>query len=61
MNYLAKSFDKFVVLTNDNLNEWKGTNLVVISNPLSFYPEESSSLLKPKVIAVGKQEFKRIR
>ena len=55
MNYLAKSFDKFIVLTNDNLNEWKGKNVVVISNPLSFYPKESSTLLNKKVIAVGKQ------
>ena len=55
MNYLAKSFDKFVVLTNDNLQEWKLDNLIVIPNPLSFYPEKSSTLLNKKVIAVGKQ------
>ena len=55
MNYLGNSFDKFVVLTNDNLNEWKLKNTVVISNPLSFYPLKSSTLLNKKVIAVGKQ------
>ncbi|WP_395052114.1 glycosyltransferase family 4 protein [Flavobacterium sp.] len=55
MNYLAKSFDKFVVLTNDNMQEWKLDNLIVISNPLSFYPQESSTLQNKKVIAVGKQ------
>ncbi len=59
MNYLAKSFDKFIVLTNDNLNEWKGKNVVVISNPLSFYPEKSSTLLNKKVIAVGKQGIQK--
>ena len=59
MNYLAKSFDKFIVLTNDNLNEWNGKNVVVISNPLSFYPEKSSTLLNKKVIAVGKQGIQK--
>lgn len=59
MNYLAKSFDKFVVLTDDNLKEWNGTNLVVISNPLSFYPQQSSTLVNKKVIAVGKQGIQK--
>jgi glycosyltransferase involved in cell wall biosynthesis len=59
MNQLAKSFDKFVVLTEDNILEWKLDNLVVISNPLSFYPTESSSLQNKKVIAVGKQSFQK--
>jgi glycosyltransferase involved in cell wall biosynthesis len=55
MNYLAKSFDRFVVLTQDNIAEWNIKNLTVIPNPLSFYPESSSSLQHKKVIAVGKQ------
>ena len=59
MNYLAKSFDKFIVLTNDNLKEWELDNTVVISNPLSFYPKESSTLLNKKVIAVGKQGIQK--
>jgi hypothetical protein len=62
MNYLAKSFDKFVVLTDDNLKNGMGTNLVVISNPLSFLSEESSFIIKQKGdCSCGKQEFKRIR
>lgn len=59
MNQLAKSFDKFVVLTEDNILEWKLDNLVVISNPLSFYPIESASLQRKTVIAVGKQSFQK--
>lgn len=59
MNYLGRSFDRFVVLTNDNCKEWQLNNLQVISNPLSFFPEESSSLQNKKVIAVGKHGFQK--
>lgn len=60
MAFLANNFSKFVVLTNGNLNEWQLLkNLAVIPNPLSFYPESSSSLLNKKVIAVGKQCYQK--
>lgn len=59
MNSLAKSFDRFVVLTNDNVAEWNLKNIIVISNPLSFYPEKSSALNNKNVIAVGKQGFQK--
>ncbi|HLA56755.1 MAG TPA: glycosyltransferase, partial [Flavobacterium sp.] len=38
MNLLGRQFDKFVVLTHDNIPEWTMRNVIVISNPLSFYP-----------------------
>jgi len=53
MQKLGRKFDAFIVLTNGNLKEWKGNNLKVIPNPLSFYPTNSSSLQKKRVIAVG--------
>lgn len=59
MNILAKKYDKFVVLTNENRKEWPLQNLEVISNPLSFYPEASASLTAKKVIAVGKQSHQK--
>lgn len=60
MNILGKNFTRFVVLTYGNLLEWKGfNNLQVISNPLSFYPKESSSLTNKKVIAVGRQCYQK--
>ena len=59
MTQLSKKFDRFVVLTNDNLTEWHGKNVIVISNPLSFYPEQSSNLESKTVIAVGKQSFQK--
>tara|TARA_R110002050_G_scaffold74791_6_gene160452 strand:+ start:892 stop:1998 length:1107 start_codon:yes stop_codon:yes gene_type:complete len=54
MDYGAKKYDAFVVLTRGNVSEWKSKNIKVISNPLSFFPEESASLKNKKVIAVGK-------
>ena len=59
MNVLAKKYDKFVVLTNENRKEWPLQNLEVISNPLSFYPEASATLTAKKVIAVGKQSHQK--
>jgi len=59
MNVLAKNYDKFVVLTEENCKEWPLQNLAVISNPLSFYPHESATLVAKKVIAVGKQSHQK--
>ena len=54
MNLGSKNYNKFIVLTNGNLAEWKLNNLEVISNPLSFYPSEISTQENKTVIAVGK-------
>lgn len=55
MEKLGKNFSSFVVLTEGNKKEWKSLqNIIVIPNPLSFYPEESSPLDQKKVICVGK-------
>ncbi|SFD07828.1 glycosyltransferase family 4 protein [Algibacter pectinivorans] len=59
MNFGAKFYNKFVVLTNGNLNEWRLKNIMVIPNPLSFYPEESSTLSNKIVLAVGKQSYQK--
>ena len=59
MNYLGAKFSKFIVLTNDNLEEWNLKNLAVIPNPLSFYPSEISSLKNKTVIAVGKHCYQK--
>lgn len=60
MEQLASQFKAFVVLTNGNQNEWGSLkNIVVIPNPLSFYPPESSTLKNKKVIAVGKQSYQK--
>lgn len=60
MESLARDFDAFVVLTEGNKNEWRHLrNLVVIPNPLPFYPVESSSLENKKVIGVGKYSHQK--
>ena len=59
MNHLAKTFDRFVVLTDGNTQEWRLNNMAVIPNPLPFYPEQPSSLHRKKVIAAGKQSFQK--
>ncbi|MEY2692525.1 MAG: hypothetical protein RIT03_915 [Bacteroidota bacterium] len=59
MTRLGRTFDKFVVLTQDNLNEWNLPNTVVIPNPLSFFPETQSALTNKTVIAVGKHTHQK--
>lgn len=60
MEYLAKDFNAFIVLTDGNKKEWSSLkNLRVIPNPLSFYPNQSSNLENKKVIAVGKQSYQK--
>lgn len=59
MNLGAKRYNSFVVLTKGNLEEWHLNNLLVISNPLSFYPNEISTLENKTVIAVGKHCYQK--
>lgn len=61
MDFGAKKYDSFVVLTKGNLREWKIKNKIVIPNPLSFYPEDKdcSTLENYKVIAVGKHSYQK--
>jgi glycosyltransferase involved in cell wall biosynthesis len=59
MNILAKSFDRFVVLTKGNVVEWKLGNIAIIPNPLSFFPSHPSDLKGKNVIAVGKQTYQK--
>jgi len=59
MHIGAKAYDRFVVLTTDNLNEWKLKNLQVISNPLSFYPDQNAPLEEKTVLAVGRQSYQK--
>ncbi|GAA3641601.1 glycosyltransferase family 4 protein [Flavivirga jejuensis] len=61
MNFGGKLFDNFVVLTNGNKKEWELNNLLVIPNPLSFFPDSTqlSNLENKKVLAVGKHSFQK--
>jgi glycosyltransferase involved in cell wall biosynthesis len=57
MRCLAADFTRFVVLTPTNVKEWNSTNVIVIPNPLTFYPKSSASLTSKKVILVGSQSL----
>lgn len=60
MEYLASDFKKFVVLTEGNTKEWNVLkNIEIISNPLSFYPKNSSALDQKKVIVVGRHAYQK--
>lgn len=59
MQQLGRTFDVFVVLTNGNLKEWKSKNVLVIPNPLSFYPDATSELNTKRVIAVGSHSYNK--
>lgn len=55
-HFIPKHYDKMVVLTEEDYNNWKTklSNVICISNPLSFKTNQVSSLTNKKVIAVGR-------
>lgn len=60
MEKLAKTFSKFIVLTEGNKKDWTSLkNMEVIPNPLSFYPEKCSTLENNVVICVGKISYQK--
>ncbi|MFA9189951.1 glycosyltransferase family 4 protein [Flavobacterium sp. FZUC8N2.13] len=59
MQSQLKCFSRFVVLTDSNIKEWKGRNIVAIANPLSFAPHSGNSLDQKKVIAVGSHSYNK--
>lgn len=54
MNTGSRLYDRFIVLTNDNKQQWRAKNVVVIPNPLPFYPDSVSKLDNKRIISVGK-------
>jgi glycosyltransferase involved in cell wall biosynthesis len=59
MHSQVTRFDKFVVLTNSNIKEWKGKNVVAIPNPLSFEIDKKALLINKRVIAVGSHSYNK--
>jgi len=59
ITFLAARFDRFVVLTDSNREEWPISNLIVIPNPLPFYPDSVSRQREKVVLAVGKQSYQK--
>ncbi len=60
MNFGGSRYDKFVVLTSQNLKEWPLKNTTVIHNPLSFNGTTLNSTLTEKIVlAVGRHDFQK--
>lgn len=61
MDLGGAKYDAFVVLTNGNTKEWHLKNILVIPNPLSFFPtkEDLSTLRNKKVLAVGNHGYQK--
>ncbi len=57
---IAKKYDAFVVLTDEDAESWKGyDNLHVIHNMLSFEAHEASTCTEKRVIAVGRLDLQK--
>lgn len=54
--YIAKKYDRFVVLTKEDAIDWGSgySNISVIPNALSSFPDRISSLDKKTVVAIGR-------
>lgn len=60
MQKLAIKFDAMAILTENTRKEWPNVkNLVIIPNPLAFYPEKSSLVNQKRVIAVGRHVYQK--
>ena len=52
--------DKFIVLTEEDREQWPElNNAVKISDPLTFFPKQPSSLKRKRVIAVGRYVYQK--
>ncbi len=56
---LSATFDCYIVLTRQNAKEWQGRNLKILPNPLSFYPDETSTLNHKRIIVVGSHSYNK--
>lgn len=59
MRFLGNDFDKFVVLTPQNIQEWRNSNLIAIPNPLGFESKIENPLNQNRLIAVGSHSFNK--
>lgn len=59
--FIPYHYDKMVVLTEEDLENWhnKLSNVICISNPLSYKTEKAARLENKKVIAVGRLDAQK--
>lgn len=53
------SYYKFIVLTGAQKNEWSGSNIQVLSNPITISNRYSISNKHKKIIAVGRYSYEK--
>ena len=54
-NIWIQKYERFVVLTEEDKRAWKGlSNIVVIPNGVSFFPNETALLQKKRVLSIGR-------
>lgn len=59
-NKIARQYDRFVVLTNEDKESWRNMpNIEVIENPLSFVADGYSDVTAKRVIAVGRYTYQK--
>jgi glycosyltransferase involved in cell wall biosynthesis len=57
---IAKEYDRFVVLTEEDKLSWRGLeNISVIPNPNSFIPTEIAELTEKRVICAGHYKYQK--
>lgn len=57
---LARKYDRFVVLTREDLSYWKGLkNMAVIPNAQTFLPPHGAALTRQHAIAVGRFDYQK--
>ncbi|MDR2269605.1 MAG: glycosyltransferase family 4 protein [Sphingobacterium sp.] len=57
---IAKKYDRFVVLTHEDLDYWKGLkNIVVIPNAHTFLPAVPASLSCKHALAIGRFDYQK--
>lgn len=55
-----KKLNRFVVLSEEDKEKWTELeNVMVIHNPLTFFPDKTASLTQKKVIAVGRYTYQK--
>ena len=57
--YLANKYDEFIVLTEEDKEQWNNVNVKVISNFLNNIPEKVSECNSKKIISVGRLEYQK--
>lgn len=54
---IARKFDRFVILTNEEKKRWNLSNVTVVPNYISKISNKTANLKSKKVIAVGRYEY----